>query len=98
MLSDRPARVRATTGPSSVAGHLTQPDNNETTPLFVAVYNGHLAVVQWLAGNGGSVSQQKNVDSHSISPGTVAWQNDFAMGEWFALRMLTHGITQPPRF
>ena len=39
---------------------LTVADNAGRTPLFAAAVMGHLEVVQWLAGNGGSVTQPAN--------------------------------------
>ena len=38
---------------------VTQPTNTGATPLLhAAAYSGHLAVVQWLTGNGASPSEQ----------------------------------------
>ena len=35
-----------------LGGSVNQADNGGATPLWIAAYNDHLAVVQWLAGNG----------------------------------------------
>ena len=73
---------------------LTLADNNGRSPLYAAAgYSGggYLEVVQWLAGNGGSVAQP--ADDGTTPLWTAAYNGHFAAVQWLA----GHGgsVTQP---
>ena len=62
------------------------PDNGGRSPLFAtAGYNGgggHLEVVQWLAGNGGSVAQPNNNGATPLF--IAAMQGHLTVVQWLA--------------
>jgi len=61
--------------------------------VYVAAYNGHLAVVQWLAGHGGSVTEPCNSGHTPVAIGALRGHDGVAafltaVSSWPALKIL----------